>query len=61
LSTTQSPAADEAALRAAAQAHGQEHVFRFWDALSQEQRGVLLAQLAEVNFPMMAHLIARGC
>lgn len=49
--------ASESQLRTTAEAHGQGHVFRFWDELSDAGRENLLADLAEVDFPLMDRLI----
>jgi UDP-N-acetylglucosamine/UDP-N-acetylgalactosamine diphosphorylase len=48
----------ETRMRELVAAHGQEHVFRFWDQLDECQRTALLAQLEEVDFPLMDRLIA---
>lgn len=50
-------APDETKLRALAEEYGQAHVFRFWDELDASGRANLLADLAQVDFPMMARLI----
>ncbi len=47
---------DEAALRALAEEFGQGHVFAFWGQLSTEERAGLLAQLDQVDFPLMDRL-----
>jgi len=46
-----------AALRALAAQHGQEHIFRWWDELSEAEQASLLAQAAEIDFPLMDRLI----
>lgn len=48
----------ESELRGEASAHGQEHVFRFWDELDGEGRAALLADLDQVDFPLMDRLAA---
>ena len=50
----------ETALRAAFDAHGQGHVFRHFGSLSPAAREAFLAQLAEVDLPLMARLVAGG-
>ncbi|MFZ9914271.1 MAG: UTP--glucose-1-phosphate uridylyltransferase, partial [Phycisphaerales bacterium] len=50
----------ENALRAAFDAHGQGHVFRHFGSLSPAAREAFLAQLAEVDLPLVARLIAGG-
>jgi len=50
----------ESALRAAFDAHGQGHVFRHFGSLSPAAREAFLAQLAEVDLPLVARLIAGG-
>ncbi len=49
---------DAAALRARARAHGQEHLFAFFDALSAPAREKLLAQIAAVEFDVLDRLVA---
>ncbi len=44
-------------LRARAEAHGQGHVFRWWDELSEHGRATLLAHVAEVDFGLLDRLI----
>lgn len=46
----------EKTLRERCEAHGQGHVFRFWETLNAEERGRLLEQLAQVEFPLMERL-----
>lgn len=48
---------DEAALRRRAAEAGQEHVFRFWDALPEDGRRRLLTEVAEVDFEELARLV----
>ena len=38
-------------------AHGQEHVFRFWDELNETQRAELIEQLSRVDWQQMEQLI----
>lgn len=47
----------EQQLREDASAFGQDHVFRFWDELDAVAREQLLADLAQVDFPLMDRLI----
>lgn len=44
-------------LRETLEQYGQEHVLRFWDNLTAEERGVLQESVATVDFPLMARLI----
>ncbi|NQT52182.1 UDPGP type 1 family protein [bacterium] len=44
-------------LLARAEAHGQGHVFQWWDELDDGQRDTLLAQVAEVDFEVLDRLI----
>lgn len=37
--------------------HGQEHVLRFWDGLSEEEQALLLADIGAVDFELMERLI----
>jgi len=46
----------ESEIRALAQAHGQEHVFRFWDELGAGERAELLGDLSQVDFSLMDRL-----
>lgn len=46
-------------LRQAAEAHGQGHVFRYWNQLDTAERANLLKQLADVDFGLMDRLIAQ--
>lgn len=43
-------------LRERAAEFGQDHVFRFWDMLSETERACLLEQLAGVDFPLIQRL-----
>ena len=45
-----------AALREAYRSAGQDHVFRFWDALSEEDRADLADQLADIDLDLVARL-----
>jgi UDP-N-acetylglucosamine/UDP-N-acetylgalactosamine diphosphorylase len=47
---------DEGALRALATEFGQGHVFDFWGQLNADGRAALLAQLDQVDFPLMDRL-----
>jgi UDP-N-acetylglucosamine/UDP-N-acetylgalactosamine diphosphorylase len=47
----------EASAREQCAANGQEHVFRFWRQLNEEERRSLLAQISTINFPLMNRLI----
>lgn len=47
---------DEQTLRARAAEFGQDHIFRFWDKLSAAERTNLLAQVREIDFPLMQRL-----
>lgn len=47
---------DEQALRAKAEAYGQEHIFRFWDQLDAAERAALLEQIAGIDFELMHRL-----
>ena len=47
----------EVQLRELAAAHGQEHVFRFWERLSPTERNCLLEELGRVDFPLLDRLI----
>ncbi len=47
---------DEQELIERVRAAGQEHVFRFWDELSDQARKSLLSQLREIDFELMAML-----
>ena len=49
--------AQETRLRELTAAYGQEHVFRFWDRLSSEERQYLLDSLEQVDFPLMDRLV----
>jgi len=49
---------DEKALRQAAEAHGQDHVFRFWPSLNEAERQRLLEQVAQIDFELMDRLAA---
>lgn len=40
-------------LRELAAHHGQEHLFAFWDQLTPDEQGPLLAQIAEVDFELV--------
>jgi UDP-N-acetylglucosamine/UDP-N-acetylgalactosamine diphosphorylase len=51
---------DEGALRARAAAHGQEHVFRFFDELDQSGKAAFLEQLDRIDFDLMDRLL-REC
>ena len=44
------------ALRARFRAHGQEHVFRFWDRLDERRRRQLLSQAAELDLEALARV-----
>ncbi len=44
------------ALRARFRAHGQEHVFRFWDRLDERRRHQLLDQLADLDLGALARV-----
>ena len=46
----------EAQLRTLAAEFNQDHVFRYWDRLSEMGRANLLADLTQVDFPLMARL-----
>jgi len=46
-------------LRARAEAHGQDHVFRWWRTLSQAGRRRLLAQVRAIGFELLDALIER--
>jgi len=46
-------------LRARAEAHGQDHVFRWWRTLSQAGRRRLLAQVRAIDFELLDALIER--
>ncbi len=46
----------EAGLRELAEAHGQAHVFQFWDRLNREEKAALLDDLSQVDFGLMARL-----
>lgn len=48
---------NEASLREAAEAHGQGHVFGFWDELGAGERGALLKQLRQVDFALVDRLV----
>ncbi|MBE3069345.1 MAG: UDPGP type 1 family protein [Planctomycetes bacterium] len=48
---------DEQAVRRRVADAGQDHVWRFWDALPEDGRRRLLAQLAEVDFEELAALV----
>jgi UDP-N-acetylglucosamine/UDP-N-acetylgalactosamine diphosphorylase len=48
---------DLATLRALAAEHGQDHILRWWDELGAGERAALLAQVAEIDFPLMDRLI----
>jgi UDP-N-acetylglucosamine/UDP-N-acetylgalactosamine diphosphorylase len=50
---------DYETLRERAAAYGQEHVFRFWDHLTEPQRRELLQDVREVDFDLMQRLIQR--
>ncbi|MDD4789193.1 MAG: UTP--glucose-1-phosphate uridylyltransferase, partial [Pirellulales bacterium] len=39
-------------------AHGQEHLVRFWDELSETQHTALAEQIERIDFPQIAHLFA---
>jgi len=45
------------ALRAAAEAHGQGHIFRFWDRLDERGAASLLEQVAKVDFGLVERLV----
>lgn len=47
----------EIQIRELTTAHGQDHVFRFWDQLDQEGRQRLLEDLGKVDFPLLDRLI----
>lgn len=47
---------DESTLRALAARHGQDHIFAFWGQLNAEGRAALLAQLDQIDFPLMDRL-----
>ena len=49
----------ESALRGLAAQFRQEHVFAFWGQLNAEERAALLAQLDQVDFPLMERLARR--
>ncbi len=38
--------------------HGQEHLVRFWNELSETQRSALADQIERIDFPRIAHLFA---
>jgi UDP-N-acetylglucosamine/UDP-N-acetylgalactosamine diphosphorylase len=44
-------------LRKKLQSHGQEHLLRFWDELSADQREALLKQIDSIDFARLASLI----
>ncbi len=47
----------EKTLRHMAEKYGQEHLFQFWNALDESQRGELLDALEQVDFALMDRLI----
>lgn len=49
---------DEKTLRARAAKFGQDHIFQFWDQLDAAGREALLAQVEEIDFPLMQRLAA---
>ena len=51
-------AKDLSSLRALAEEHGQGHIFQWWDRLDEAGRSALLAQAAEVDFPLVTRLVA---
>jgi len=51
--------ADDRALIDKTMAAGQQHVFRFWDELTPQQRDRLLGQLRQVDFDLMAQLTGK--
>jgi len=51
------PTTDAAAVRRQMANAGQEHVFRFWDDLTESGRHQLLSQLAEVDFNRLQRLV----
>ena len=42
--------------RSALERYGQHHVLRFWSALNESERGVLLAQIGSIDFELMKRL-----
>lgn len=48
---------DEPTLRRRLAEAGQDHVLRFWGDLAEDSRRRLLAQLADIDFPLLARLI----
>jgi UDP-N-acetylglucosamine/UDP-N-acetylgalactosamine diphosphorylase len=48
---------DYAALRGRAEAHGQAHIFAFWDSLTVQEKEHLAAQAAGVDFALMERLV----
>ncbi|KAA3680161.1 UDP-N-acetylglucosamine/UDP-N-acetylgalactosamine diphosphorylase [Paragonimus westermani] len=48
---------EEQLLREAAKAFGQDHVFTFWDALSDSERGSLLKNVKEIDFENIKDLL----
>jgi UDP-N-acetylglucosamine/UDP-N-acetylgalactosamine diphosphorylase len=51
-------AQEYATLREAAERHGQGRIFRWWGELNDAERANLLAQVAEIDFPLVERLIA---
>ncbi len=47
---------DEKTLRARAAEFGQDHIFRFWEQLDAPARAAFLAQVEEIDFPLMQRL-----
>jgi UDP-N-acetylglucosamine/UDP-N-acetylgalactosamine diphosphorylase len=47
-------------LRHQAAEYGQQHLFRFWDSLDDQQRQQLLEDVAAIDFPCIAELVAPG-
>ena len=50
---------DVAALRARLAEHGQEHVLRFWDELTADQRASLAAQVDGIDLAQLGMFFAR--
>jgi UDP-N-acetylglucosamine/UDP-N-acetylgalactosamine diphosphorylase len=48
---------DEAVLRREAARYGQDHIFRFWEALQEKARLEFLRQIEDVDFALMERLI----
>lgn len=50
----------EQRVRDRAAAHGQQHVFAFWDQLDDAARETLLAQVEAIDFPLLDRLLGEG-